>query len=71
MNCKYCGDSALGLTDTCGDCWHGWINDGWRPAKKPASRASRDWSSRRPKAMGAPAPQRTAVALRAPSLGVG
>ena len=51
MDCKYCGHSAVGLTDTCGDCWHTWINDAWQPVKKPASRASRDRSPKRAETM--------------------
>ncbi len=70
MDCKYCGHSAVGLTDTCGDCWHTWITDEWHPSKRPASQASRDWSPTPALATGALAPQRTAVALREPSLGI-
>ncbi len=70
MDCKYCGHSAVGLTDTCGDCWHTWINEEWHPSKKPPSQASREWPPARSGATGALAPQRTAVALRQPPVGV-
>lgn len=61
MDCKYCGHSAVGLTDTCGDCWHTWINDEWHPSKKPASQASREWPPKR---------AQPSVVLRQPPVGV-